>query len=355
MKLRERRGEFVDLIVDRREVHRALVLLRWLLFICLPIVILLSDKQPTLFVWTCVGLFGLFNIYLSIYVYYRPNIQYVVWIWAFAWLLDLSLITFALTQRDGIHSDLYNVFYLIIVQAGLLYAIRGALFTSIFSSFLYTVTIYLIDQDMVDTKRALIRSIFFIIMSVIVGYLAKLERDAVENSLTDYKTKLPNYKYFHERFCEELKKAKSSGTSLAVSIFDIDNFKSINTRFGHLAGDQILTDLAQLLSLMKQKDDVMARYGGEEFILLMPDTTEKEAMIRLEHIRQVIENFSFKVSDIHYIRLTVSMGATCYRYPYKVSELEILDQADKALADAKNLGKNRVEIWTTSGQISLPL
>lgn len=356
MEIRER-GEIqkVELIVDRRKVYRALILMRWVVLLCIPVLLFLSDKQTTIFIWLTVGLFALYNIFLTVFVYFRPNIHYLTWMWAFAWLFDLSLITYGLTQREGIHSDLYNVFYLIIVQAGLLYAIRGALITSVLSSFLYTFTIHFIEQDLADTQRAMIRSIFFILIGIVVGYLARLERDAVEYSLTDFKTKLPNYKYFHERFCQEVKKARQCGTSIAVAIFDIDDFKSINTRFGHLAGDQILTDLAYLLTLMKKKDDIMARYGGEEFIILMSDTTEKEAIIGLEHIRQVIESFSFKVKDNDYIGITVSMGMTCYRYPYIESELELLEQADKALADAKLLGKNRIETWSTVGQITFPI
>jgi diguanylate cyclase (GGDEF)-like protein len=122
-----------------------------------------------------------------------------------------------------------------------------------------------------------------------------------------------------------------------------------------LVGDRILLDLARLLSLMKKEDDVMARYGGEEFIIMMPHTNEQDAITRLEHIRQVIENFSFKVNKDIYIRITISMGLAVYSHPYLQSDTELLQQADKALADAKTNGKNRIEVWNSNAQLSIPL
>jgi diguanylate cyclase (GGDEF)-like protein len=344
----------VDLIVDRRQVHVFLVLLRWLIFILIPLFILLSDHKSTTLLWWVVGIFGIYNLLLTVYIYYKSS-RFISLFWVFVWVFDLLLITFAITQQDGIHSDIYNMFYLVIIQAGLLYAVRGAFFTSIFASIIYNITIYQLYFDFTDLKRALIRTIYFIVVGMLVGYLAKLETNAIVNSMTDYKTKLPNYKYFHERFQEELAKSSQKGGNVAVSIFDIDDFKSINSQFGHLVGDQILSDLARLLSLMKKDHDVMARYGGEEFVIMIPRTNEEDAAIRLEHIRQVIENFSFKVSKDRYIRITISLGLAMYNYPYIQSDIELLEQADKALADAKMNGKNRLEVWNSNAQMSIPL
>lgn len=182
----------MEIIVDRIKVHRSLVILRWIVFLIVPVLIFLSKKNPTPSIWMAVGLFGLINIFLSLYVYYRPHNRYITLVWVYAWLYDILLIIFAITQRDGIQSDIYNMFYMVIVQAGLLYAVRGAIFTSLFTSTIYIGAIYITGEQPDDVNRAIIRSIFFVIIGMLIGYLAKLEKDAMIFSLTDYKTKLPN-------------------------------------------------------------------------------------------------------------------------------------------------------------------
>jgi diguanylate cyclase (GGDEF)-like protein len=336
----------MELVINRHQTHKFLVGLRWSLMFFIPLMVFFAHYPVTPWVYAVFGLFGAINIVLTYFVYRPSEFRLQSTLWVIAWMMDLIVITMLLVMRDGIRTDIYNLFYLVIIQAGMLYGLRGAAMTSLASVMVYCSTMYYFHGTIEALDRAIIRSVYFLFVGVLVGYLAKLERSALLNSFTDYKTKLPNYKYFHDHFKRELEACKKTGQRLSVCIIDLDNFKAINTRYGHLVGDQILTELAQLLDLMKQEREIFARYGGEEFVVMNSEqSTEANVAERMNHIREVVENFTFRVGHNEFVRITLSMGLAIYEGTEDVSDLDLLGRADKALAQSKTDGKNRLTVW----------
>ncbi len=131
-------------------------------------------------------------------------------------------------------------------------------------------------------------------------------------------------------------------------IFDIDYFKKINDQYGHLAGDQVLVELAQLTKGLIRKSDTLARFGGEEFILIAPNTKEKGAYKLGERIRSAVENHTFEYEGL-VIPVTVSVGIVVHNEPSnepdKLQE-QLIKGADEALYQAKGKGRNRVELYS---------
>jgi len=150
----------------------------------------------------------------------------------------------------------------------------------------------------------------------------------------DQKTGLHNYRFFSELFEIEFEKAKR-GNKLSLAIFDIDNFKEINTKIGHIKADYVLVKVARLLEKGLRKYDILARFGGEEFIVLLPGTNLKKARKVAERIRKFIEK-EFKE------KITISGGLTEYRERDSITKMK--EKADMALLKAKQQGKNRVEV-----------
>jgi diguanylate cyclase (GGDEF)-like protein len=129
--------------------------------------------------------------------------------------------------------------------------------------------------------------------------------------------------------------AKIQNRSLSVSMVDIDHFKAINDKYGHVAGDKILKDLSKLIVKNMRKSDIVIRYGGEEILIAMPKTNAKDACVKMEHIRKIIEEHKFHEN----IKLTISVGVC----EYSGTEVEeFVQKADKLLYMAKKLGRNRV-------------
>jgi len=162
-----------------------------------------------------------------------------------------------------------------------------------------------------------------------------------ELSYTDSMTGLYNYRYFYKRLTEEVFRAKRFDRKLALVIFDIDDFKIYNDTYGHQAGDQVLKQLGELLSLTIRSIDVVSRYGGEEFCVIMPESDQDECFKFMERLREAIVNHSFKDENKrHEHNITVSLGGAIY--PHDAHTVDrIIYCADMALLTAKSLGKNK--------------
>lgn len=163
-------------------------------------------------------------------------------------------------------------------------------------------------------------------------------------SITDPLTGLVNRRYLEERLHEEISRSQRHGYPMSFMMIDVDSFKSYNDKFGHPEGDKALQIVAQELKATLRGADVAARYGGEEFSILLPQTTLKEALTIAERIRARIEKTEFPSRQV-----TISVGiAACS------SELQsaatIIEAADKALYQAKENGRNNVQIYNKNGE-----
>ena len=158
-------------------------------------------------------------------------------------------------------------------------------------------------------------------------------------SVTDSLTGLLNRRYIEERLMEETKRSNRHGFPMSFMMLDVDHFKSYNDQFGHPAGDEALKLVGHVIRETLRGADVAARYGGEEFAILLPQTTADEAMTIAERIRDNVEHTNFANR-----RVTLSIGvASCSAE--LCSSANIVSAADKALYEAKRLGRNRVRAF----------
>ncbi len=158
-------------------------------------------------------------------------------------------------------------------------------------------------------------------------------------SITDGLTKLHNHRFFQDHLTREIKRVTRTGEPLSMLLIDIDDFKQLNDRFGHAAGDELLTGLARIMNDTIRESDLLARYGGEEFVVLASDTELLGAYGLAEKIRTAVAENSFILDDsMRPVRATVSIGVARYGGNRKT----FFVNADRALYRAKAAGKNCV-------------
>ena len=162
--------------------------------------------------------------------------------------------------------------------------------------------------------------------------LAQVERQANEDALTG----LANRRAF-DRTLERL----VSGVRLSVIVCDIDHFKSVNDRFSHLVGDEVLRQVARLLKSGLRQGDLLARYGGEEFVILMQGTDLRTTVQIAERLRHLVEQYAW-ASIRPGLSLTISLGAATTEGSHSVAEL--VEGADHALYRAKAAGRNQLSM-----------
>jgi diguanylate cyclase (GGDEF)-like protein len=151
-----------------------------------------------------------------------------------------------------------------------------------------------------------------------------------------------NRRHFHVRLEEELQRARRHSLSLGFLMIDIDDFKSINDTYGHLAGDTVIRDVADILRRSVRVFDVCARFGGEEFAIIMPGSAVESAAIVAERIRERIEAYRPLEPGLEQLAITVSIGLAVSTP--EMTPRDLIARADHALYQAKRAGKNRVRI-----------
>lgn len=166
-------------------------------------------------------------------------------------------------------------------------------------------------------------------------------------SQLDGLTNVANRRYFDFMLAREVSRARRSKQPISVLLFDIDNFKSFNDRYGHLAGDDCLQQIARAVEgMLKRPADMLARFGGEEFAVLLPDTDEYGAAIVAEQLRAGIESLSIPHPTTSPLPVvTISVGLSSMVRPSHADIVPLLERADRALYAAKRNGKNRVETY----------
>jgi diguanylate cyclase (GGDEF)-like protein len=176
--------------------------------------------------------------------------------------------------------------------------------------------------------------------------IKSLEMTRLSN--TDALTGLYNRRYFDNEFERELKRSGRSNSILSVIMLDIDHFKVINDTFGHQVGDEYLKKTAETLtSVFKRESDIVARYGGEEFVVLLPG-------INADHARQLAEYLQYRIKamTIDYqgnkVGATISSGIICCVPDVNTISDSVISCADQALYTAKQEGRDRVVVFTST-------
>ena len=173
--------------------------------------------------------------------------------------------------------------------------------------------------------------------------LKRTKQDLEHISELDALTKLKNRRYLIERLQQEQQACMRSGDSFALIMVDIDHFKQVNDSFGHLAGDECIRRVGQLMQeQLRPQTDIVCRYGGEEFVLILPNTQEAEAMLVAERLRGYVAQTPI-LCDGRRIMVTVSVGVMIVDRDSLVKKGDnVIQQADEALYQAKNQGRNCV-------------
>lgn len=184
---------------------------------------------------------------------------------------------------------------------------------------------------------------FFSLVADLAGVAAEnaaLYQRAQSLAITDGLTGLYLRRYFNQRLEGELNRSQEDGTPVTLIILDIDHFKNVNDQFGHLAGDQVLIQVAKILKREIRVVDLACRFGGEEFALILPNTNLYGSRILAERIRTRVAETVFWIQQKP-VQVTVSLGlGEC---PVHGATLKALIQStDEALYTAKRLGRNRI-------------
>ena len=159
---------------------------------------------------------------------------------------------------------------------------------------------------------------------------------------TDSLTHLLNRRALTIRLVAELERVRRYNSPLTMLMIDLDHFKLVNDTFGHLVGDEVLRGLAMILQRSVRSVDMVARYGGEEFVVVLPETGEMGAVAFAERIRQRAEQHNFEAARSATVRITVSIGVSCFPSPHVESAEDLFARADAALYRAKDRGRNQV-------------
>lgn len=174
--------------------------------------------------------------------------------------------------------------------------------------------------------------------------LSEANRRLETLSQTDSLTGLSNRLKIDQVLEREHYRAEERGQAFAVLMCDLDKFKEINDRYGHHAGDQVLVEFADLLRRRSRQSDLVGRWGGEEFIIVLPDTDREGALAAAESLRRACEVRRFSTVG----SITASIGVGIHRQG--MSAENVMKHADEALYRAKELGRNRVEVYSTESE-----
>lgn len=169
---------------------------------------------------------------------------------------------------------------------------------------------------------------------------AQYHEEIYRMTIIDGLTQIHNKRYLYEALEREILRARRHGRPLSILLFDIDHFKRTNDVHGHLAGDYVLKELANVVQGRIRRDEIFARYGGEEFVIVLPETNLEGASALAETLRQKVGEHGFSFQN-ESISVTVSLGAA-ELLPDDRNATDLISRADAKLYEAKNAGRNRV-------------
>lgn len=167
--------------------------------------------------------------------------------------------------------------------------------------------------------------------------LININNILTNKSIRDGLTSLYNHQYMNEIMEIKLKETGITKSNLCLMMMDVDHFKEVNDKYGHLVGDKVLKEIADLILKNTRENDYIGRYGGEEFITMLPDTDMDNALKIAEDIRRDIQNHNY---DMDNLKVTISIGVAHYTGQ---SLNSLINSADVLLYQAKSNGRNRVE------------
>jgi diguanylate cyclase (GGDEF)-like protein len=253
---------------------------------------------------------------------------------------------------DAEKSDFKFLFLFIIITATIQSGIKQGMVNALLSSIIILAIDLVNGPSSVEDlyfEKDLIMSGVFILTAWIIGFYVRTEGDHIKKleSLVneDGLTEVYNHRFFHDDLRKKLISHEKDNKSISLVFIDLDRFKHYNDLYGHQKGDEVLKIIGRLLKTNVREDDVVARYGGDEFTIILPDTSEQDAIKIAENIRIKIEDTYFEGEENQPRgKLTASIGIAVFPDKAK-NEVELIKYADDALYRAKFFNKNRVEAY----------
>ncbi len=214
-------------------------------------------------------------------------------------------------------------------------------------------TTLVIEQDtlwrMVSVSHEIARNLLYIMServrysNLVIADSLEMQRKYQRFATTDALTGLHNRGWLDDAFDREIKRSERDQLPLSLIMIDVDNFKTYNDEYGHLAGDQVLIAVAEAIRSPLRPNDLVARFGGEEFAVLLPETTLNNAVVIAERLREHVSKLEpGKLDGNPMPKVTISLGIAGRQPGYELDMM--IAAADVAMYHAKRNGKNRVEI-----------
>ena len=200
--------------------------------------------------------------------------------------------------------------------------------------------------DLIETSGQAARNLLRILAArvrhdnIALSESERLQLELEQIALVDVTTGLKNRRGMETAFVRQLYRTLRAHLPVTLLMIDLDAFKQVNDRRGHLVGDAVLRRTAQQLAAALRPQDLLARYGGDEFAVLLPSVDEEQALTVAERIREIVAATALTPADEGLAAVTVSIGLATARNP--VSLAALVEAADRALYRAKSGGKNRV-------------
>ncbi len=329
-----------------RKLERRFTVFRWLLILIVaPVTLSFSDYRKNQLGYLIVMIFcAIYNLCLT-YITYGKN-ERLMKLLKYTFYLDIPMISFILYVRGGLRSDIFLLYFLIILYNGAKYGYSGTFGSLGQCLFYFTIASLLATPiDEMDWNRYIIRVIYLIILSVVMYEVNRQiteshskERKARELAYRDPLTKLHNRLLMSEYFEKLRTQYEQTGQTFSIVLLDIDNFKRVNDTRGHAFGDRVLQAFAYLVAECISNDDFLCRFGGEEFLVFFANTDRSNIFEKVDMIRREVEEYDFFGENI-----TVSIGINIFKNNYTM--IENISLADEAMYAVKNTGKNKVLMY----------
>jgi len=255
--------------------------------------------------------------------------------------VQLAILALALIEDKGLRTGhAWWLIFLTTISALPMMALRGL------GAYFGHMKFATMQSRMMPNEIQLAIFVFLMVMITLgsLGFILMIkeraDREIRKLALTDPLTGMLNRRAFMDHAEQELAFAQRNRLPLSVIMLDVDHFKAINDKHGHLVGDLVLINLVRQLARRLRAQDIIGRYGGEEFCILLPGTGDAGAHAAAESLRQVIESTTLAED----ISVTVSLGLSVYAPSPEHRDIDfsaLIEDADRALYQAKREGRNR--------------
>jgi diguanylate cyclase (GGDEF)-like protein len=338
-------------ILFYKGLEKKFSIFRWALFILIaPVTFELSHYlERASYIVIALALGCVYALFITIAAYSKQGrfeklLNYTIY-------FDMMFISFLLIIRGGLRSDLFILYFLLILYNGAKFGFRGTIISLIQSIFLFTVICFVFTPaEEFDLNRYIIRMIHLILMTIVMHEVnhqvdESRIREKVARSMAykDPLTELPNRLALPEKYESYKQKYEKTGKGFTILLFDVDNFKQVNDSMGHTYGDKVLKTIGHILNTNVSEENFVCRFGGEEFLAFFSEADVQEACAKANKIMEELALHKFKDKPI-----TVSVGVNQFQSDYTM--IENISFVDEAMYIAKNTGKNKIVMYKDLGE-----